>query len=76
MITISNPRNFNFGEKKLKQNALRTESGGFYCTLEIPKVLSIHVFSKILNPAFLYLNAIGKILRKFDSKIFKNNRGA
>ena len=25
--------------------------------LEKPKVLSIHLFSKILNPAYLYLNA-------------------
>ena len=47
----------------------------FYCMLEKPKVLSIHFFSKILNPAYLYLNAIGIFWRKFDSNIFKNDRG-
>ena len=35
----------------------------------------MHLFSKILNPAYLYLNAIGIFWRKFDSKIFKNDRG-
>ena len=48
---------------------------GFYCMLEKPKVLSIHSFSKILNPAYLHLNAIGIFWRKLDSKIFKNVRG-
>ena len=47
--------------------------------LEKPKVLSIHLFSKTLNPAYLYLNDVGNILgifwRKLDSKIFKNDRG-
>ena len=48
---------------------------GFYCMLEKHKVLSIHLFSKILNPAYLYLNAIGIFWRKFDSNIFKNDWG-
>ena len=43
--------------------------------LEKPKVLYIHLFSKILNLAHLYLNAIGIFWRKFDSKIFKNDQG-
>ena len=72
---------FQFWGKKceIKCVADRTESEvGFIvhaCMLEKPKVLSIHLFSKILNPAYLYLNAIGIFWRKFDSKIFKNDRG-
>ena len=67
---------FQFWGKKceIKCVADRTESE-FYCMLEKPKVLSIHLFSKILNPAYLYLNTIGIFWRKFDSKMFKNDRG-
>ena len=39
--------------------------------VEKAKVLSIHLFSKILNPAFLYLNAIGIIWRKMRFQNFQ-----
>ena len=74
MITKSNLWNFNFWGGNVKCVADRKWSE-FYFMLEKPKVLSIHLFSKILSPAYLYLNAIGIFWRKFDSKMFKNDRG-